>query len=274
MGAYFHLAQLNIAHLLAPLDSPQLADFVGALDRINTLAEGSAGFVWRLRGTADFPDLGLVNLSVWDSVEALKAFTYLSDHVEIFRRRAEWFERPTQAHMVLWWIPAGHEPTVEEAAARLRHLREHGPGPLAFTFAQPSEMPVAPEALATAAGIQYDGRRFAVAANSDNGDVSPGLVFHYRQSGSRLWCLYGDGVRIRFGALVAAVQPDGALDMRYQHVDAAGEVRTGQCHSRPERMPDGRLRLHERWQWTNGDESAGSSVLEELLSPHQVLSQA
>lgn len=273
MGAYFHLAQLNVARMLAPLDHPLLADFAAALDRINALAESSPGFVWRQTGTIAYPGdpMVLVNYSVWQSVEELKTYAYRSEHVEIFRRRAEWFERPTEAHMVLWWIPAGHQPTLEEAVARLRHLREHGPGPLAFTFAHASEPPAAPEPSETT--FSYDGRRFAVAANTANGDVSPGLVFHYRQAGSWLWCLYGDGASIRFGALVAAVQPDGSLDMRYQHLDATGQIRTGLCHSRPERLPDGRLRLHESWQWTNGDHSAGSSVLEELTAaqtlPHQ-----
>lgn len=267
MGAFFHLAQFNIARMLAPLDDPRLADFAGAIERINALAEADEGFVWRLRGTVEYPGdpMVLVNLSVWQSVEALKTFTYRSDHVEIFRRRAEWFERPSAAHMALWWIPAGHEPTLEEAVARLEHLREYGPGTLAFTFAHPCEAPPEPPLCEAHGALNYDGRRFAVAANTANGDVSPGLVFRYRQSGQRLWCLYGDGGRIRFGALVAAVQADGSLDMRYQHLDAGGAVRTGVCQSSPEWMADGRLRLHENWRWTNGDQSAGASVLEELL---------
>ena len=267
MGAFFHLAQLNVARMLAPLDDPLLADFAGALERINALAEASPGFIWRQRGTVEYPDdpMTLVNYSVWESVEALKAYTYRSEHVEIFRRRAEWFERPREAHMVLWWIPAGHEPTLDEAVARLRHLREQGPGPLAWTFAAPFAEPDSPAAGAAGA-LDYGGRRFVVAANTDNGGVSPGLVFHYRQVGAHVWCLYGDGARIRLGTLVAAVREDGSLDMRYQHLDAMGEIRTGICRTSPEVLPDGRLRLHEAWRWTNGDQSAGCSVLEEITN--------
>ena len=264
--SYYHLAQLNVARLRAPLDDPLLADFTAALDRINALGEASPGFVWRQRGTVEYPGDArvLVNYSVWEGLAALRDYAYRSEHVEIFRRRAEWFERPREAHAVLWWIPAGHQPTLEEAIGRLNHLRTCGPSPLGFTFAQAFEAPAQPPASAGAPPVSYDGRRFAVRDNTANGDVSPGLVFHYRQTGARLWCLYGDGARIRFGTLVAAVGADGALDMRYQHLDAGQQLRTGHCHSSPERLPDGRLRLHERWQWTNGDGSAGESVLEEL----------
>jgi Domain of unknown function (DUF3291) len=140
----FHLAQLNIAHAIAPIDAPELADFAAALDRINALADASPGFVWRLAGdsgnatdvrTGDDPRL-LVNMSVWRSAEALFEFTYRSGHIEIMRRRREWFVAPTAAYQVLWWIPAGHVPTVDEAMARLEHLRAHGPTAHAFTFKQ------------------------------------------------------------------------------------------------------------------------------------------
>lgn len=264
---HFHLAQLNVARLLAPLDDPLLADFVQALDRINAVAEASPGFVWRLRGTVAYPGDAMVlpNLSVWHSVESLRAFAYRSDHVEIFRRRAQWFEPPREAHAVLWWIPAGHEPSLEEAIARLEYLRAHGPSPHAFTFAKPGDPPEQPASgQAFPAPINLDGRRFAVAANTTNGDVTPGLVFHYRQSGSRVWSLYEDGAGIRFGMLVAAMQADGSLDMRYQHLDGGDQFRTGRCHSWPASLPDGKLRLHETWQWTNGDLSAGSSILDEV----------
>ena len=90
-----------------------------------------------IRPTED--DLFLINMSVWSSLEALRAFTYDTDHVGILRRRREWFERLATAHLVLWWVPVGHTPTVEEALARLDHLRQHGPTPTAFTFRTPFE---------------------------------------------------------------------------------------------------------------------------------------
>ena len=139
----YQLAQLNIAALKAPLESPELKDFVDNLDRINALAEGSAGFVWRLKGEGNdatsLRPLGedvIVNMSVWRDVEALKDYVYRSGHVEIMRRRREWFTRMAQAYMVLWWVPAGHVPTMAEAAARLELLRQKGPTSEAFTFGE------------------------------------------------------------------------------------------------------------------------------------------
>ncbi len=138
----YQLAQLNIAHLAAPLDSPQLADFVANLERINALAERSPGFVWRLQTPAGDateiehfgPDV-IVNLSAWESVEALHDFVYRSAHVEIMRRRKEWFHK-LRTYMALWWVPIGHRPSLEEAESRLKHLETHGPTPQAFTFKQ------------------------------------------------------------------------------------------------------------------------------------------
>lgn len=139
----YHLAQLNVAEMKAPLDSPSMADFVGNLDRINALAEQSPGYMWRLKSDAgdatDYRPLGddvLVNLSVWADVPSLSQYVYRTAHVEIMRRRGEWFDRMNAAYMVLWWVPAGHTPTVEEAIERLEHLRANGPSPAAFTFAQ------------------------------------------------------------------------------------------------------------------------------------------
>jgi hypothetical protein len=137
----YQLAQINIAALKAPLDSPELKDFVDNLDRINALAEASDGFVWRLVGDGNdatsLRPLGenvIINMSVWRDVEALKAFAYQSAHAPIMRRRREWFTRMAEAYMVLWWVPAGHQPTPAEAVARLERLRRHGPSPEAFTF--------------------------------------------------------------------------------------------------------------------------------------------
>jgi hypothetical protein len=137
-----HLAQLNIARFNAPMDHESMAGFVEQLDPVNALADGWPGFVWRLQtdegnatGIHAFADdLMLVNMSVWESVEALGEFVYRSGHIEVMRRRREWATRMAEAHMCLWWIPAGAIPTVEEAKERLYHLREHGPTPTAFTF--------------------------------------------------------------------------------------------------------------------------------------------
>lgn len=137
----YHIAQLNIAELMAPIDSPQLADFVANLDRINALAEDSPGFVWRLQtdegdatGIDYFGSDKIVNLSVWGSVEALHDYVYRSVHVEIMRRKKEWFHNMGKPHMVLWWVPAGHIPSIEEASHKLDVLREQGATGEAFTF--------------------------------------------------------------------------------------------------------------------------------------------
>ena len=140
----YHLAEINIARLLAPIDDPQIADFVANLDRINAVADQAPGFVWRLQtedGDATamrvFDDpMFIINMSVWESIEALFAYTYSSDHVDIFRRRGEWFSKMETPHMAFWWIPAGHIPTVEEAKAKLEHIEKYGPTPEAFTFKQ------------------------------------------------------------------------------------------------------------------------------------------
>ena len=141
MTAY-HLAQLNVGIIKAPLDSAVMKDFVDNLDRINALAEQSPGFVWRLQtdegnATALRPtddENFLVNMSVWEDAGTLSRFVFKSAHVEIMRRRREWFERMVDAYLVLWWVPKGHVPTVEEALKRLDHVRAHGPTPQAFTF--------------------------------------------------------------------------------------------------------------------------------------------
>jgi len=141
------LAQVNIGRMLAPLDSPQLADFVAALAPVNAAADAALGFVWRLQtedgnatavqafewdrtGTAGV----LVNMSVWESVEALAAYVYSDAHRQVLKRRRQWFERMADAYTALWWIPAGHTPTTTEAERRVLHLREFGPTPYAFTL--------------------------------------------------------------------------------------------------------------------------------------------
>lgn len=137
----YHLAQLNVGIATAPLDSDVMADFMNSLDRINALAESSPGFVWRLKtddGNATslrpIDDRTLVNMSVWTDAQSLSAFVFRTAHVDFMRRRREWFERLPEAYLVLWWVPEGHIPTMDEAVARLAHVREHGPSPYAFNF--------------------------------------------------------------------------------------------------------------------------------------------
>ncbi|GAB4526041.1 MAG: DUF3291 domain-containing protein [Anaerolineae bacterium] len=141
----YHIAQLNIGRILAPLSDEQMAGFTNNLERINALADATPGFVWRLvgDGTDDATelrpfddDMMLLNMSVWETIEALYQFTYYSAHAEIYRGRAAWFEKLTTPIMVLWWVPAGHIPTITEAIEKLSHLEAHGPTPQAFTFKQ------------------------------------------------------------------------------------------------------------------------------------------
>jgi hypothetical protein len=142
MSAY-ELAHLNIATLKGPLDSPLLAEFVANLERINALADHSAGFVWRLQddagdATANRPlgDDILINMSVWKDIASLRNYVYRSAHAQIMRRRKEWFEQMSAAFLVLWWVPKGHVPSIAEAVARLELLRESGPSEQAFNFRQ------------------------------------------------------------------------------------------------------------------------------------------
>jgi hypothetical protein len=150
----YHLAQINIGRMLAPIDSPVMEGFVRQLDPINALADSSPGFVWRLKdesGNAtdivynDDPMI-IVNMSVWESVEALQQFVYKSHHIGVFRDRAKWFEKAVEAHYALWWVPEGHVPTVAEGRERLEHYRKHGSTPYAFWFSQLFPAP-APDAV-------------------------------------------------------------------------------------------------------------------------------
>ena len=142
-NAAFQLAQLNVAEFLTSRDAPEVTAFIHALDEINALADASEGFVWRLQdevGDAmSFNPYGndtIVNMSVWQDRESLFDFTYKSAHTSIMARRKEWFKMPVENHFVLWWVPAGHIPSLGEATDRLDILRSEGPTPLAFTFKQ------------------------------------------------------------------------------------------------------------------------------------------
>ena len=137
----FELAQFNVARPVGPLDSDVMAGFMGALDHVNALAEASPGFVWRLKddsgnATALQP-MGpgvIVNMSVWRDVSALSDYVHKSGHVEYLKRRREWFQRIAEAYVVLWWVPKGHRPTVDEGIARLMKLRAEASTAEAFTF--------------------------------------------------------------------------------------------------------------------------------------------
>lgn len=138
----YHLAQVNIARMKAPLDAPLMAGFVARLEEINALADRSPGFVWRLQteaGDATYlrpydDDRILFNLSVWESVETLKEYVYRTAHAELLRDRRSWFEQFDGAAVALWWVPAGHRPSVDEAKQRLARLQAEGPSQFAFTF--------------------------------------------------------------------------------------------------------------------------------------------
>ncbi|MEU8895781.1 DUF3291 domain-containing protein [Nocardia sp. NPDC048505] len=138
----YHLAELNTALLKYPLDDPRMAGFTSMLEPINALAERSPGYIWRLvddsgLDATSMRPLGanvIVNLSVWETREAFWDYVYRSGHLEFLRRRSEWFERPREHMIVLWWIPAGHTPTLDEALERLHALRANGPSPHAFSL--------------------------------------------------------------------------------------------------------------------------------------------
>ena len=140
----YHLAQINIGRLIAPIDDPRIAEFVSQLDPINALADGAPGFVWRLQSTSgnaidiaynDDPFM-IVNMSVWESIEALRDFAYRSDHISVFRDRAKWFEKMDKPNYCLWWVLEGHRPTVAEGRERLERYQTHGATPYSFWFSQ------------------------------------------------------------------------------------------------------------------------------------------
>ena len=141
----FQLAQVNIGRARGEMSDPVMADFVAQLPEINALADGTPGFVWRLQtedgdATAVRPyddDRVMINMSVWADLAALKEYVYRSPHAAVMRRRREWFERFERIYVALWWVPAGHRPSVSEAVERLAHLEQYGPTPYAFSFTEP-----------------------------------------------------------------------------------------------------------------------------------------
>ncbi len=145
----YHLAQVNIARMLAPLTDPLMAGFVAELDAINALADNSPGFLWRLQtsegNATDIrpyeDDLILVNLSLWASLADLTTFVYKSRHRQVLQQRQQWFQRFNGPYVALWWVPSGHIPTVDEAKERLSRLSAHGETPYAFSFKKPFPAP-------------------------------------------------------------------------------------------------------------------------------------
>jgi hypothetical protein len=158
----WHLAQINIGRLAADEDDPQVRPFFDALERINALADAAPGFVWRLQtGSGNATDIKptadprlIVNMSVWTDAESLFDFVYKSAHTPIMARRREFFERFEGVYQALWWVPAGHVPSVDEGLARIWHLERYGATPHAFTFK--ARFPAPDEAAAPPQDMQPD----------------------------------------------------------------------------------------------------------------------
>jgi len=138
----YHIAQINIARILAPITDPIMSEFMTQLPPINALADQSPDFVWRLQSESGDAtsikvyddDFVIVNLTVWESVDALREYVYKSAHQGVLRDRKRWFEKFDGPYYALWWVPAGHNPSTEEGKERLDHLREHGDTAFAFSF--------------------------------------------------------------------------------------------------------------------------------------------
>jgi hypothetical protein len=138
-NAEYRLVHANVAIAKAPLDDPRMSGFMDRVDEIDTLAQGWPGFI----AQPTLPDEGaiysepaLLNVSIWDSVENLRAFTYTGQHADQLERRADWFEQPDEPTYVLYWSPAGEIPTEAQINERFDYLNQHGPTPYAFTFGQ------------------------------------------------------------------------------------------------------------------------------------------
>jgi hypothetical protein len=145
-----HLAELNVGRLRTPTDDPRVADFMDNLDRINGMGKRMPGFVWLMEGSGE-PGTGntenaidgdpqyVSNLTVWESVETLEKFAWGTIHKQFYERRQEWFEVMGKMHFVMWWVPQGHKPSLEEALGRLAHLQEHGDSDHAFGWSHLKE---------------------------------------------------------------------------------------------------------------------------------------
>jgi len=144
-----HLAQINIGRMRAALADPVMAGFVAQLDAVNARADATPGFVWRLVGDGGdatsirpYADpMIIINMSVWESLDALRGYVYAGQHATVLRQRSQWFEKFDGPYYALWWVPVGHIPTVAEGVERLEHLRAHGPSDRAFWFPRPAAPP-------------------------------------------------------------------------------------------------------------------------------------
>ena len=153
----YHLAQINIARMLAPIDDPIMADFVAQLLPINALAEESPGFVWRLQSDSGDAtsikvyddDMIIINLTVWENADALRQYVYKTAHSAVMRDRRRWFEKFEGPYYAMWWIPAGHIPSPEEGRERLEYLRQHGDSAYAFSFKNVFRAPATGETAVT-----------------------------------------------------------------------------------------------------------------------------
>ena len=244
-----HLAQLNVGRLRAPIDDPLIDDFRDNLAPVNTLAEVSPGYVWRLQDEAGDAtgikllddDLEIIDLTVWESIEALADLTYRTGHVEFLRRRREFFEAPTQPTMCLWWIPEGTLPTPQDAIARLAHLRAHGPTPTAFTFRQRFDLAASPPARAAtgtpARRRRADPRscvrscRFPPQTNAGTGAAVPRSTIGLVQ-GRRYW-LWCRSLHASYGRV-----------MRLPEDERLGVFASGN-----EALPLSRCPTHRSWIW-------------------------
>jgi hypothetical protein len=138
----YHIAQVNVGRVKAPVEHPSMAGFTTRLDELNALPDGSPGFVWRLQtpaGNATYfrpydDDSILMNMSVWESIETLRHYVYQTVHAELLRHRHEWFDKFVGTYTALWWVPAGHRPGIDEARKRLAYLEKYGLTEFAFTF--------------------------------------------------------------------------------------------------------------------------------------------
>ena len=149
-GGAYHLAELNIGRLLAPTDDPRVADFMVNLDRINGMGKRMPGFVWMMEGSGE-PGTGntesfigddpqsVTNLTVWEDVASMENFVWNTVHRQFYNRRQEWFEVLGKMHFVMWWVPAGHRPSLDEALDRLAHREKHGDSDHAFGWAHLKE---------------------------------------------------------------------------------------------------------------------------------------
>lgn len=224
------IAQVNLAHLAAPIDSAQLADFVANLDSINALAESWPGFVWRLTGEGNnatslrpFPNPDvIVNMSVWESVESFGNFVYKSDHAKIVRRRREWFQKMSIPPVGLWRIPASHVPTLGEARARMDHLARYGATPYCFSFRD-----ALPTLTIERADLSSD------VAQSLIGELNQDIISRYPADADNFFTLTPDDVRPDNGGFFVSYLNDEPAGCGAARTLDNGLIELKRMYSRP-----------------------------------------